>query len=658
MSARPPRENRKERSARRRREAELQRSARQSVATESTDSAGLPVSSDVSGMAAAGTYWNPMRVAQPAHRATSPNLAGAVPFVADADLGHAGPVLGINATTGGLWHFDPWELYASKQINSTNVLVIGEFGTGKSGTVKQLCWRSIVFGRQVVVPSDSKGEWVGVAEAAGGQVIRLGGKHTTARLNPLDRGPRSADASDDEHEVMVASRRRAVLVSLVQATLPADQLLTPAEHTAVEFALARTIEQTDDRPTLRGVYENIKNPDSSHPGYLPDLEQDGARARHVLRRFCEGDLAGLFEDESTITLDDDAPMVVVDTSALFARGELAATCAQICTTNWIQAVISNKASKRTRFLVREEGWRDMTSIAALQAFRQWLKLSRDYGISVVTLMHKVSDFDAVGGEGSEARALAYSIFADISNKFIFQQAAAEQPRLIKDLGLPPSHARMVMDLPQGMFLARLSARRAFVIDAFATSVEVERQLFSTDAAMLATAADRDNAAALVVDVASEISVAIQEVGDDVALEAQEAELPAQPEPELQVEAEPVWWPKPVPIRSRSAGVRLPRETGVDDGGEHDRAVNGSVAYEPVAREAIAVGQVASAEDEVPHHTITRHGLLRLVRHEQDDALEERSPELVRTCRRCLHPPAETDKFCTQCGVPISEWAQA
>jgi hypothetical protein len=338
----------------------------------------------------------------------------------------------------------------------------------------------------------------------------------------LDRGPRAFDASDDEHEVMVAARRRAVLVSLVEATLPADASLTPAEHTALEFALTCAIEASGDEPTLRGVHEQLKAPDCDHAGYVNGIEQDGARARHVLRRFCEGDLSGLFEDRSTVRLDDNAPMVVVDTSALFARGELAATCAQICTTNWIQAVISNKHARRTRFLVREEGWRDMTSVAALQAFRAWLKLSRDYGISVVTLMHKVSDFDAVGGEGSEARSLAYSIFADISNKFIFQQAAAEQGRLVKDLGLPLSHARMVLDLPQGVFLARLSSRRAFVVDAFATSVAIERDLFSTDDALAA----RPQAVAVsahaptsmpAVDAAGGTSAELTEVASDASL---------------------------------------------------------------------------------------------------------------------------------------------
>lgn len=551
LSAKPAGETRAQRRLRRRAEAQLRRVEAAHPTGADDGALALPAAVDMAGVSAAGTYWNPLQVAQPAHRATSPNLAGAVPFVADADLGHAGPILGLNATTGGIWHFDPWELYAGKQINSTNVLVIGEFGTGKSGTIKQLCFRSLAFGRQVVVPSDSKAEWVKVAEAAGGQVIRLGGKHTTARLNPLDRGPRAFDASDDEHEVMVASRRRAVLVSLVEATLPADALLTPAEHTALEFALSCAIDASGDEPTLRGVYEQLKNPNRDHAGYVDGIEQDGARARHVLRRFCEGDLAGLFEDRSTVQLDDNAPMVVVDTSALFARGELAATCAQICTTNWIQALISNKHARRTRFLVREEGWRDMTSVAALQAFRAWLKLSRDYGISVVTLMHKVSDFDAVGGEGSEARSLAYSIFADISNKFIFQQAAAEQGRLVKDLGLPVSHARMVLDLPQGMFLARLGSRRAFVVDAFATSVAIERELFSTDDALVV------RTPAVSVDEAP---------GDDVPVASKTTSaIPTPPgvEPQLEPAAE-------VQAGSRTPLRLVPQsaEPQIEDAGEH------------------------------------------------------------------------------------------
>jgi len=605
LSAKPAGETRAQRRQRRRAEAQLRRTEAAQPAGADAGALALPAAVDMAGVSAAGTYWNPLQVAQPAHRATSPNLAGAVPFVADADLGHAGPILGLNATTGGIWHFDPWELYAAKQINSTNVLVIGEFGTGKSGTIKQLCFRSLAFGRQVVVPSDSKAEWVRVAEAAGGQVIRLGGKHTTARLNPLDRGPRAFDASDDEHEVMVAARRRAVLVSLVEATLPADASLTPAEHTALEFALTCAIEASGDEPTLRGVYEQLKAPNRDHAGYVNGIEQDGARARHVLRRFCEGDLSGLFEDRSTVRLDDNAPMVVVDTSALFARGELAATCAQICTTNWIQAVISNKHARRTRFLVREEGWRDMTSVAALQAFRAWLKLSRDYGISVVTLMHKVSDFDAVGGEGSEARSLAYSIFADISNKFIFQQAAAERGRLVKDLGLPPSHARMVLDLPQGMFLARLGSRRAFVVDAFATSVAIERELFATDDALV-----------------------VRTPAQNADVEHQATQLPVDAE---LIHAELV------------DAVLVGATPGVDVSGAGDASV--PPAVEPQLEDAAeVVSELRAPLRLVPQPT----------EHTGEQALEHPVPTVLAVpCGQCGFVPSTQHRFCVRCGAAVN-----
>src|SRR5699024_7969597 len=129
---------------------------------------------------------------------------------------------------------------------------------------------------------------------------------------------------------------------------------------------------------------------------------------------------GLFEDESTVSFSEDAPIVVVDTSELFARSDLVAQLTQICTTAWVQAVVSDKNSERRRYLIREEGWRDMKSLHALQMFEQWLKLSRDYGIANIVLLHKMADLDAVGAADSKERNLAYSIVQDIENKFVFR----------------------------------------------------------------------------------------------------------------------------------------------------------------------------------------------------------------------------------------------
>jgi hypothetical protein len=219
----------------------------------------------------------------------------------------------------------------------------------------------------------------------------------------------------------------------------------------------------------------------------------------VLRRFVDGDLSGLFEDESTAAFDEDAPMVVVDTSELFARGDLVAQLTQVCSTAWIQAVVSDRAAHRTRYVVREEGWRDMTSLAALQMYQQWLKLSRHYGISNIVILHKMGDLDAVGANGSQERSLAYSIAGDIENKFIFHVNHQERAPLVDRLNIPAMHADMARQLGRGQFLAYVG-QYSYLVDAFATSTDWEYDLFATDDAVLPLETD----VAAIVDLADRV----------------------------------------------------------------------------------------------------------------------------------------------------------
>lgn len=430
-----------------------------------------------------GGYWNLAKPWVPAHRATSQPIAGIYPFVADAGLGHRGPVVGVDLNADALWHFSPWEAYrddTARGTFSTNILVLGAYRSGKSATVKTLVTRSIAFGHQVVVPSDPKGEWVQVADAIpGGKVIRLGGG-TGARLNPLARGPRRTGTSDEQHEQMVQQRRIATLIALVELALGAGRL-TAVEHAAMHDALGACITATGDRPTLRGVYEQLGRLAADTSSAFR-ANEGAVQPRFVLRRFVEGDLSGLFEDESTVEFDQDAPIVVTDTSELFARGELAAQLTQVCTTAWIQAVISDRDAHRTRYVVREEGWRDMTSLASLQMFQQWLKLSRHYGISNIVILHKMGDLDAVGEAGSLERSLAYSVVGDIENKFIFRVNQQEQASLRDRLQLPPSHVEMARQLPRGEFIAYVG-QYAYHVNCFVTSTGWERGLFATDDAL-------------------------------------------------------------------------------------------------------------------------------------------------------------------------------
>ncbi len=443
-----------------------------------------------------GGYWNLAPAWVPAHQATSQHLAGIYPFVADAGLGHRGPIIGVDLNADALWHFSPWETYVNateRGTFSTNILVLGAYRAGKSAAVKTLVTRSLAFGHQAVVPSDAKGEWVIVADAIpGGKVITLGGG-TAARLNPLDRGPRRSDASDEQHEQMVRQRRIATLITLIELAL-GGQRLTAVEHACIHDALQRCISDTNDQPTLRGVYDELGRM-TSDPDADTRLAEAAVQLRFVLRRFVEGDLCGLFEDASTVAFDADAPIVVVDTSELFARGDLVAQLTQVCTTAWIQAVVSDRSAHRTRYVIREEGWRDMTSLAALQMYQQWLKLSRHYGISNIVILHKMGDLDAVGDADSQERNLAYSIVGDIENKFIFRTNHQEQASLRTRLNMPAPHVDMARQLRKGEFLAYVG-QYAYLVDCFATSTPWEYELFKTDDAVRAS--DQEDPAHLTV----------------------------------------------------------------------------------------------------------------------------------------------------------------
>ncbi|GAA1468924.1 hypothetical protein [Microbacterium thalassium] len=462
-----------------------------------------------------GGYWNLAKPSLPPHQATSQHIAGIYPFVADSGLGHRGPVIGVDLNADALWHFSPWESYidaSERGTFSTNILVLGAYRSGKSGTIKTLTTRSIAFGHQVVVPSDPKGEWVSVAEAIpGGKVIRLGGG-TGARLNPLDRGPRRTDSTDEQHEQMVKQRRIGTLIAIIEMTLGGR--LTAVEHAAILDALDRCIARTHDRPTLRGVYEELGRIAGETDAAFRAAE-GAVQPRFVLRRFVEGDLSGLFEDESTVTFDQDAPIVVTDTSELFARGDLAAQLTQVCSTAWIQAVIADRAAKRTRYVVREEGWRDMTSLASLQMFQQWLKLSRHYGISNIVILHKMGDLDAVGDADSLERSLAYSIVGDIENKFVFRVNQQEQTALRQRLNLPAPHVEMARQLRKGEFIAYVG-QYSYLVDCFATSTPWEFELFKTDDAV--APADQDDAQLRVIDTGELDSYWPDTLAPDTSLE--------------------------------------------------------------------------------------------------------------------------------------------
>jgi hypothetical protein len=411
----------------------------------------------------------------PAHRATSDVVAGAYPFLAEAGLGSQGIYVGQDAWSGGGFCFDPWVLYRQGVITNPNCLLAGVVGKGKSCLAKSLATRSIAFGRRVYVPGDPKGEWSVVARAVGGAAIQLGGV-TSNRLNPLDPGPRGSTQTEAQWSALVRTRRRALLGSLAESAL--SRPLSAVEHTALDAALTQAVTRSTT-PVLPTVVDELLAPTCSLPGATSaELARDGRDLAHALRRLVAGDLAGLFDGPSTVAFDPSLPMVSLDLSQIQGSDQLIAMV-MTCASAWMEAALTAPDGGH-RWVIYDEAWRLLRQPVLLARMQSQWKLSRGLGIANLLIIHRLSDLDAVGNAGSEARALARGLLGDCSTKIVYQQEVSEAPHAAAELGLSSAERDQLPDLQRGEGLWRVG-QRAFVVRHVATQGELA--LFDTNGRM-------------------------------------------------------------------------------------------------------------------------------------------------------------------------------
>lgn len=414
---------------------------------------------------------NPRRFNVPSHRATTAIVSRAYPFLAEGGLGADGTYIGIDVHAGGAFVYDPWVLYQAGVLTNPNALIAGVVGSGKSSLAKALACRGIAFGRRVYVPTDPKGEWTAVARLVGGNAITLG-PGLSHRLNPLDPGPRPVTLGADrevEWTQTVAARRRSLVGALAESVL--DRPLAPLEHTALDVAL-RVAGEGDaslDRqrtPVLPDVVEALFHP--GERGALTagmseaDLAGYGLEVAHALRRLVAGDLAGMFDGPSTVTVDPDAPMVTVDLSALEHSAPPAAMrVALTCASTWMESAIADPDGGR-RWIIYDEAWRILSDPALLARMQAQWKLSRAWGIANLMVIHRLSDLEAAGAAGSKGRALAEGLLADCSTRIIYRQESDQIGAAGTLLGLTDVERAAIQELPLGRGLWRVRDR-SFVV---------------------------------------------------------------------------------------------------------------------------------------------------------------------------------------------------
>jgi hypothetical protein len=134
-----------------------------------------------------------------------------------------------------------------------------------------------------------------------------------------------------------------------------------------------------------------------------------------------------------------------------------------------------------RLVVYDEAWRLLTQPALLGRMQSQWKLSRALGLANLMVVHRLSDLEAVGDSGSEARGLAQGLLGDTATRILYNEPFDEAQAAGKVLGLTEVEVAQIPELGRGEGLWRVN-ERAFVVRHICTPDELS--LFSTDARMI------------------------------------------------------------------------------------------------------------------------------------------------------------------------------
>ena len=397
-----------------------------------------------------------------AHRLTTAHLQAVYPFVAESGFGGRGAYIGKDLF-GGAFTYDAFELYEQGAITSPNMVVAGQLGRGKSALVKSFALRQMTFGRRVVV-MDPKGEYAALANACGCDAIRLRPGGST-KLNPLD----SRVAREDQLRLLYAISATAL-----------DRALRPQERAALEQAL-KSATRSRREATIPAVGDALLKPSQSAASAVStdksSLVDWGREVAFELRRLVTGDLRGMFDAKTSASIDLDAPLVVLDLSAMYDSDALGIL--MTCAAAWLQGVVTADASAKTIFVV-DEAWAILSNLGIARWLQASFKLSRARGLQNIAVMHRFSDLPATGSQGSQQERVARGLLSDTETKVIYAQPHSEIAATRELLGLTETEAALLPQLERGVALWKVGERSFLVWHRLGAT---ESALVDTDARM-------------------------------------------------------------------------------------------------------------------------------------------------------------------------------
>ncbi len=406
---------------------------------------------------------------------TTRHSASAYPFQCQAGLPLVGPIIGQEVLGQGMFCYDPFCLYESEALLSPCMLVSGNKGYGKSAFVKAYLHRQAMAGKWMAI-LDPKGEYLDLAERDQLSVLALrpGGP---VQLNPLEAGPDAVDAvAMDPSPVGTASddvrgRRIGVVVALAESAT--GRPVTSDERSVVTAALMelerrtasctrRRDDPTPSAPTLRHVMDLLMEPTEGMASELRtdaiSLATDARSVARGLHRLVEGDLAGMFDGESTATVDWSGPGIVVDLSAVLQSPAFSSIL--VCAGAWLAQVVARK--DRQRIIVVDECWKAIRDAGFVAWGEETQKLSRGYGVQFVTIVQRISDLASQADDGTATAKRAQGFVTEAETKVTFNLSGGEARASRDVMDWTESETQLVPRLPRGRALWRVGEHGAIV----------------------------------------------------------------------------------------------------------------------------------------------------------------------------------------------------
>ncbi len=407
------------------------------------------------------------------NRTTTAHLRALYPFMAEVGLGTDGVYLGDNLLTGGagFW-FDPFDAYRAGLVTNPNMVIAGEPGMGKSTAVKTFLHRSAgVLGRWIAI-ADPKGEYRPLANELGLEVVDLhpGG---TVRINPLDVAP----GIDLESQ----ARQRSTMTSALLSTVLGRDL-SPVEDAAVGWA-SEIVSSHGGTPTLIDIVDLLASPTS----VMTDRARCGERelasqldtARYGLGKLLDRDLRGMFDGQSTVSIDSAERGLVIDLSSVHHEPN-ALAAVMVATTAWLGSIV-RRPERGQKIQVLDEAWALLAHESTSRYLQSSLKLGRAFGVANVLVLHRLSDLRAQADDGTAASKIAGGLLADAQTRVLFRQATDQLAEARSMLGLNGKEAELLGKLCRGRAIWKVGERTAVVAHQVASG---EAALCDTDSRMV------------------------------------------------------------------------------------------------------------------------------------------------------------------------------